>query len=164
MSFLLDKKFSEKYEQYFAEIGGLNWYQSRYDDHGVDIYSDDKQTIIDVKCYATPQFVKHFTGAFIETYLPLSGRDGWLYDENKLTTHYILLQDCSRENVSYWKGWYIARDALKAAMEAAEDEGDLLEKSIRSGSGYILPYEYLDQYCIECWYGDKHSKEQLESA
>ena len=158
MSFLLDRKFSEQYEEYFAEISGLNWLHSTTDDHGVDLYSTDMETVVDVKCYATPRFVKHFTGVFIETLLPRSGCPGWFTDGEKLTTHYIMAQDCSRERVSYYRSWYIARDALQAAVEEAEAAGDLEIKAIKTAEGFILPYKYLDKYCQECWWGDKHEE------
>ena len=152
MCFLLDKKFSEQYEQHFAEVWGFNWYQSHRDDKGIDIYKDD--VIIDVKCYARPKWVAHFEGCFIETLLPKSGRPGWFVDDKKKTTHYILLQDCCRESVSYYRGWYISKDALHEAFNEAGERGDLSRKEISSSSGYILPYKYLDEYSEKSWNGD----------
>lgn len=163
-TFLLDKEFSEQYEAYFAEVGGFEWFKTTSDDKGVDLYTIDMEIIIDVKCYATPKYVKHFTGAFLETHLPLSGRDGWLYDKTKKTTHYILLQDCSRESVNYFKGWYIARDDLIAAMRHAEANRELEAKAIASGEGYIIPYKYLDRYCIASWHGGKYDRNNQEIA
>ena len=156
MSFLLDKVFSEKYEEHFAKVSGLNWFKSNGDDRGVDIYSTDMEIVIDVKCYAAPQFVKHFTGVFVETFLPRSGRPGWATDGEKLTTHYIMVQDCSREHVSYWRAWYLSRDALQEALADARQNGDLEDKAIKSAVGVILPYRYLDKYCTESWNGDKY--------
>lgn len=155
MSFLLDKEFSEKYEEHFAKVSGYIWNKSDTDDHGVDIFSPDSSIIIDVKCYASPKIVNHFRGVFLEMYLPRSGRDGWLIDDTKLTTHYILLQDCDRDKVNYFRGWYIARDDLVNAMLAARDDGKLLVKITDTAEGVILPYMYLDMYCAEKWKGNK---------
>lgn len=144
-NFLIDLKYSKQYEQYFAGILHGIWLDMTDDDHGIDIIKDGM--LIDVKCYRKPRMIKHFKGVFIEYLLPLSGNKGWYLDENKATTHYIMLQDAEEGRVSYYKGWLISKEGLHKAIEEAEIDNALEDKSISSAAGVILPYEYLDKYC-----------------
>lgn len=144
-NFLIDLKYSKKYEQYFANILHGIWLDLNGDDNGVDIIKDGM--MIDVKAYRKPKFLKHFNGVFIEYILPLSGNKGWFWDENKNTTHYILIQDASEERIEYYKAWLISKDGLHKAIEEAEIDNTLEDKAISSAAGVILPYQYIDKYC-----------------
>ena len=170
--FLIDRDFSRKYEEHFCnllsrdEFGDINdkgeyiIYKNKcslndglHDDHGCDIYqelTDNEGKVqgvrhIDVKCYRRPKFVKHFKGAFIETLLPKSGRPGWFCDDSKITTHFLFVIDCSEENVEYSEAWLIDKSVLMWLVEKAKNADDIIEKSIDSASGFILPYEYIRQ-------------------
>jgi hypothetical protein len=160
-SFLIDKEFSEHYEKYFADLLMMNWNKTNGDDHGIDIFNDKMK--IDIKCYSSPLYVLHFKGVFLETYLPRSNRDGWLLDENKETTHYILLQDCDRNKVEFYEGWLIKKEDLLKALEEATLNDDIEEKRIPTAYGYMLPYEYLDCYCLQKFHGMKFVKENLQN-
>lgn len=154
-NFLIDLAYSKEYEKYFASILGGIFLDSRGDDHGIDIIKDGM--LIDVKCYRIPLFVKHFTGVFIEYILPLSGRDGWYWDENKETTHYILVEDADENRLDYYKAWLISKDNLHKAIQNAEIDKALEDKSIKSAAGVILPYKYLDIYC-DCILGGNYEE------
>lgn len=150
MSFLLDKTFSRKYEQYFSDklnkrgIFCTPTLMNR-DDHGIDIECDNGM-LIDVKCYRKPLVVDSFDGVFIETYLPLSGNPGWYEDPKKKTNEYIFVVDCDSYEISYKKAYMMSKMMLKLAVARAEKEGNLKFKKTKSGCGFILPYKYLDIY------------------
>lgn len=163
-SFLIDKKYAELYEKYVAETLKMEWNQTNKDDHGIDVFDVDKEIYIDVKCFSSPLYVEHFKGVFLETYLPRSGRDGWLIDESKQTTHYILFQDCDRNKVSYYQGWLIKREQLQKALDEAILVGEAEKKSISTAAGYMLPYHYLDGYSESKWQGDKYMNEMQKGA
>ena len=162
-NFLIDKQFSELYESYFANILNMTWNKTNCDDFGVDIMNVDNNIYIDVKCYASPLYIKHFKGVFLETYLPKSNKDGWLFDKNKQTTHYILLQDCDRNKIEFYKGWLIKKQDLLNALNDAIKNGDVEMKSIASAKGYMLPYKYLNKYSIYKFDGEKCDKELTEN-
>ena len=154
-TFLLDKEYSRKYEIAFAEkfnkyMDGVKINDGRSDDLGVDI-SINYIINIDVKCYRKPLFIKSFDGAFIETYLPKSGRKGWYKDTTKLTNAYIFVIDAEEDRLHYTKAYYIAKCDLDEAVKHAERECDLKYKKTASGWGFILPYKYLAEYGEELW-------------
>ena len=146
-SFLSDKQFSEMYEKHFATMFKMDWNETNKDDHGIDLFDVDKEIYIDVKCYTKPKFVKCFTGIFIETYLPLSGRNGWLFDENKKTTHYLFIKNCSREKVEYEEAWLVKRENVIAILDELLMTNQCEYKEIASAGGYILPYNILNAIC-----------------
>ena len=154
-NFLIDLAYSKEYEKHFASILGGIFLDSRGDDHGIDIIKDGM--LIDVKCYRMPLYIEHFKGVFIEYILPLSGNKGWFWDENKETTHYILVQDADERRLYYYKAWLISKDNLKKAVQNAEIDNTLEDKSISSAVGVILPYEYLDKYC-DCIIGGSYDE------
>lgn len=154
-NFLIDLAYSKEYERYFASILGGIFLDSKGDDHGIDIIKDGM--FIDVKCYRMPLYIEHFKGVFIEYILPLSGNNGWFWDENKETTHYILVQDADERRLYYYKAWLISKDNLKKAVQNAEIDNTLEDKSISSAVGVILPYEYLDKYC-DCIIGGSYDE------
>ena len=158
--FLIDKEFALRYERHFCEAMRENFtfWGSYYlpvlnavngNDFGVDIIMESSNSLekyfIDVKCYRKPKFIKSFSGVFIETYLPKSGRPGWFCDENKETTHYIFAIDCCEDKVAYSKAWCISKDDLQRAVMRADRLGLLTYKSISTAIGFILPYEILDE-------------------
>lgn len=154
-SFLIDKAFSRKYEEYFGarlskKRGStilLN--DGKHDDFGVDLYEVQTGAKIDVKCYRRPRLINSFTGVFIETLLPLSGRPGWYNDDSKKTTGYIFVIDADEWEVKYKKAYIISKEMLGCAIRAAEKDGALVEKETRSGCGFILPYDYLRYWGCE---------------
>lgn len=148
-SFLIDKKFAEMYEQHFAKELGMMWNETNKDDHGIDLFDSNKEIYIDVKCYSKPKFVKEFSGIFVETYLPRSGRNGWLFDKDKKTTHYLFVKNCSRERVEYEKYWLVKRENLISVIDELlfSEVGRLEYKEIASAGGFVVPYNILDMIC-----------------
>ena len=165
--FLIDKEFALRYERHFCDVIRDNWYcmhnldmfapevflnNVNGNDFGVDIIltaDNMKKHLIDVKCYRKPKFIKSFSGVFIETYLPKSGRPGWFLDEDKDTTHYIFAIDCCEDTVAYSKAWYISKDDLEYAVRQGDRLGLLTYKSISTAVGFILPYELLEEVGVE---------------
>ena len=151
-TFLKDKEYSERWENFFAEKLGYNTNHVKGDDHGVDLTKHER--IIDVKAYRPP-IHGEYKGFFIETWLPLSNMVGWFMDNSKLNNGYILVKDAKTESYEYDKAWMITKyDLSQAVAEArrdAKDAGlkDLEVKKTPSGWGIILEYKYVAKYGVE---------------
>lgn len=151
-TFLKDKAYSERWEEFFADKLGYKTNHTTTDDHGIDLMKE--KHIIDVKAYRPP-IKKPFDGFFIETWLPLSNTVGWFEDETKQNNYFILIKDAKQESFEYDKAWLISKhDLIQAVSEARIDakkagKKDLEVKKTRSGWGIILEYKYVDKYGVE---------------
>lgn len=153
-NFLIDKAFSRKYEEYFAEKISKKYCQKVMlndgvrDDLGIDLYLFESGAKIDLKCYRKSKIPNAFKGVFIETYLPKSDRPGWYLDKYKKTTAYIFAIDCDECELAYKEAYLLSKEMLECVVVRAEHDQSLDCKSINSAHGFILPYEYLRQYGV----------------
>lgn len=156
-TFVLDKEFGKKYEEHFAKMFNLKVNNLNKDDDGIDIYGamyNDELNIytdniyIDVKAYRKPIYVKSFKGVYIETYSGKCRNLGWYYKDNN-TTHYLFVIDCDNDKVEYKTAYLISKENLYVACDEAYDNNDVIEKSISTSEGFVLPYKYLEKYGVE---------------
>lgn len=162
-NFLLDKRFGACFEEVAIPIikhacpfSTVRRNITNGDDHGIDIIANDIESGIDiyfdVKAYKKPLYAKSFKGFFIETYRPLSGTPGWILDKTHKTDYYILFRDCelieSPDSITckYRDVYIVPAVVLSAMVEAAMPTDVLDQKSIRSATGVIIPYEILKKY------------------